>query len=130
MRAIWSQDTAEYHGEFVNFAPMQTWPKPVQLPFPVIVGGAFPYGARRAVRYADCWIPGAGTTRHGDIAATLPQFHAMAQAAGRDPVTLPVTLFRVADDLERLKQYRDLGVPRVVISLPTRSCRCSIAGRR
>ena len=32
MKAIWSQDTAEYHGEFVNFAPMQTWPKPVQRP--------------------------------------------------------------------------------------------------
>ena len=61
MKAIWSQDTAEYHGEFVNFAPMQTWPKPVQQPFPVIVGGAFPYGARRAVRYGDGWIPGAGT---------------------------------------------------------------------
>ncbi len=34
MKAIWSHDTAEYHGEFVNFAPMQTWPKPVQQPFP------------------------------------------------------------------------------------------------
>ena len=34
MKAIWSQDTAEYHGEFVDFAPMQTWPKPVQTPFP------------------------------------------------------------------------------------------------
>ncbi len=45
MKAIWSHDTAEYHGEFVNFAPMQTWPKPVQQPFPIIVGGAFPYTA-------------------------------------------------------------------------------------
>ena len=53
MKAIWSHDTAEYHGEFVNFAPMQTWPKPVQQPFPIIVGGAFPYGARRAVRYGN-----------------------------------------------------------------------------
>ena len=118
MKAIWSQDTADYHGEFVNFAPMQTWPKPVQRPFPSIVGGAFPYGARRAVRYGDGWIPGAGTTRHGDIADTLPQFHKMARDAGRDPASLPVTLFRVAEDLDRLKQYRDLGVARVVISLP------------
>src|SRR5262252_4013407 len=53
MKAIWSQDTAEYHREFVNFAPMQTWPKPAQKPMPIIVGGAFPYGARRAVRYGD-----------------------------------------------------------------------------
>jgi len=99
MKLIWSQETAEYHGEFVNFAPMQTWPKPVQKPMPIIVGGAFPYGARRAVRYGDGWIPGAGATRHGDIVETLPALHRLAHKAGRDPATLPVTLFRVGEDL-------------------------------
>jgi probable F420-dependent oxidoreductase len=118
MQAIWSNDTAEYHGEFVNFAPMQTWPKPVQKPFPVIVGGAFPYGARRAVRYGNGWIPGAGTTRHGDSGQTLPEFHPLAREAGRDPASLPVTLFRVAEDLDQLHRYRELGIARVVISLP------------
>ena len=58
MKAIWTQDTAEYHGEFVDFGPMQTWPKPVQKPHPpILVGGAFPYSARRAVRYGDGWMP-------------------------------------------------------------------------
>jgi probable F420-dependent oxidoreductase len=118
MKLIWSEETPEYHGEFVDFAPMQTWPKPVQKPFPVIVGGAFPYGARRAVRYGDGWIPGAGGARGGAIVETLPLFHAMAREAGRDPASLPVTLFRVAEDADRLRQYRDLGVARVVISLP------------
>ncbi len=61
MKAIWTQSKPEYHGEFVNFDPMMTWPKPVQKPHPpVIVGGAFPYAARRAVRYGDGWIPLAG----------------------------------------------------------------------
>jgi probable F420-dependent oxidoreductase len=119
MKRIWTEETPEYHGEFVNFAPMQTWPKPVQKPHvPVIVGGAFPYGARRAVRYGDGWIPGAGRTKHGDIDDTLPQFRQMAVEAGRDPASLPVTLFRVTEDADRLDQYRDLGVARVVISLP------------
>jgi probable F420-dependent oxidoreductase len=119
MKRIWIEETPEYHGEFVNFAPMQTWPKPVQKPHvPVIVGGAFPYGARRAVRYGDGWIPGAGRTKHGDIDDTLPQFRQMAVEAGRDPASLPVTLFRVTEDADRLGQYRDLGVARVVISLP------------
>jgi len=84
----------------------------------VIVGGAFPYGARRAVRYGDGWIPGAGRTRHGDIGDTLPRFRQMAVDAGRDPASLPVTLFRVVEDADRLGQYRDLGIARVVISLP------------
>ena len=118
MRLIWTRETAEYHGEFVNFAPMQTWPKPVQQPMPVIVGGAFPYGARRAVRYGNGWIPGAGGTGHSDISETLPAFHKLAREAGRDPASLPVTLFRVGEDLDRLHRYRDLGVARVVISLP------------
>jgi alkanesulfonate monooxygenase SsuD/methylene tetrahydromethanopterin reductase-like flavin-dependent oxidoreductase (luciferase family) len=85
---------------------------------PIIVGGAFPYGARRAVRYGDGWIPGAGATRHGDIADTLPAFHKLAREAGRDPALLPVTLFRVGEDQDRLHRYRDLGIARVVISLP------------
>src|SRR5207248_273548 len=51
MKEIWTKSTAEYHGEFVNFPTMMTWPKPVQKPHPpIIVGGAFPHAARRAIR--------------------------------------------------------------------------------
>src|SRR5437763_1889163 len=50
MKTIWTKSKPEYHGAFVDFPPMMTWPKPVQKPHPpVIVGGAFPYGARRAI---------------------------------------------------------------------------------
>src|ERR1051326_8175137 len=58
MKAIWTEEEPEYHGEFVNFDKMKQWPKPRQKPHPpIIVGGAFPYAARRAVRYGDGWIP-------------------------------------------------------------------------
>ena len=118
MKLIWTEETPEYHGEFVNFAKMQTWPKPVQKPHPpVIVGGAFPYGARRAVRYGDGWIPGV-RSHVGEVIDHLPEFHAMAREAGRDPASLPITLFRVAEDADRLRRYRDAGVARAVISLP------------
>src|SRR5580692_6629439 len=54
MKEIWTKSTAEYHGDLVDFSPMMTWPKPVQKPHPpVILGGAFPWAARRAVRYGD-----------------------------------------------------------------------------
>lgn len=56
MRVIWTEETAEYAGDLVNFGPLQTWPKPAAAP-PVYVGGAFPYGARRALRYGDAWLP-------------------------------------------------------------------------
>jgi probable F420-dependent oxidoreductase len=117
MQAIWTQDTPEYQGAFVSFAAMQMWPKPVQKPHPpIIVGGAWPYGARRAVRYGNGWIPRAGRPQYDDVTNFLPQFHEMARAAGRDPVELPITVFRIPP--ERLQHYQDLGVSRVVISLP------------
>src|SRR5207302_7981362 len=54
MKAIWTENKPEYHGDIVDFPPMMTWPKPVQKPHPpVILGGAFPHAARRAVRYGD-----------------------------------------------------------------------------
>jgi len=115
MKEIWTKSKAEYHGEFVNFDPMMAWPKPVQKPHPPIhVGGAFPHGARRAIRYGDGWIP----TARGDLAAQLPEFQKMARDAGRDPASIEVTSFGLAEDLDRLKRLRDLGVARVVPMFP------------
>jgi probable F420-dependent oxidoreductase len=120
MKLIWTQDQAEYHGAFVNFDPMMAWPKPVQRPHPpVIVGGAFPYGARRAIRYGDGWVPHASRPEYGDVSDYLSQFHQMAKEAGRDPASLPVTMFRVVEQLDKLRHYRDIGIARVVITLPS-----------
>src|ERR1700761_1529492 len=89
MKVIWTQSKAEYHGEFVNFAPMMPWRKPVKNPPPpILVGGAFPYAARRAVRYGDGWFPVDGQPhRYGDMFEAVPKFRAMLTEAGRDPAT-------------------------------------------
>jgi probable F420-dependent oxidoreductase len=119
MKAIWTETKPEYHGEFVDFGPMMAWPKPVQKPHPpIIVGGAFPHAARRAIRYGDGWVPIAGRAPYGDVNDFLPKFKEMATAAGRDPASLPITLFGAAADLDLLGRYRDMGVARVVVSLP------------
>ena len=52
------------------------------------------------------------------MAEFLPQFRQMAIEAGRDPASLPITIFRVEENLDRLRHYRDIGVARVVISVP------------
>lgn len=121
MKEIWTKSKAEYHGEFVNFDPMMTWPKPVQKPHPeVIVGGAFPHAARRAVRYGDGWIPLAGRMgEDSDVFAIVPKFRAMLKEAGRDPTTYPISLFASPEDIEVLKRYRDLGITRVAVSVPS-----------
>ena len=119
MKAIWIESKPQYSGEFVKFEPMMTWPKPVQKPHaPVIVGGAFPHGARRAVRYGDGWIPLAGRAAYGDLFETVPKFRAMLKEAGRDLESCPVSVFGAAADGDLLKRYRDLGIARVAVSLP------------
>jgi probable F420-dependent oxidoreductase len=120
MKAIWTENKPEYSGEFVKFEPMMTWPKPVQKPHPpVIVGGAFPHGARRAARYGDGWIPLAGRPGpDGDVSNTLPKFHEMLKEAGRTPQSCPVSIFNAPEDADTLKRYRDLGIARVSVSVP------------
>jgi probable F420-dependent oxidoreductase len=119
MKAIWTQTKAEYHGEFVNFDPMMTWPKPVQKPHPpIIVGGAFPYGARRAVRYGDGWFPTVGRSGlAGETLDLLPKFHEMLKEAGREPASCPLSLSSAPLDADLIKRARDLGIVRVSVSL-------------
>jgi probable F420-dependent oxidoreductase len=118
MKEIWTKSTAEYHGEIVKVTPMMTWPKPIQKPHPpVILGGAFPWAARRAIRYGDGWIPIAGTGR-ADPLDYLPRFRQMAEEAGHDPRSLPVTLGGAPEDADLLQRYRDLGVVRANFPVP------------
>src|SRR5712675_2842902 len=115
MKAIWTESKPEYHGEIVDFPPMMTWPKPVQKPHPpVILGGGFPWAARRAIRYGDGWYPNAAS---GNPEEYMPAFRKMAEEARRDPASLPVTIGGAPDDLDRLKRFRDLGAARVNVSL-------------
>jgi probable F420-dependent oxidoreductase len=119
MKEIWTKDAAEYHGEMVDFAPMAAWPKPVQKPHPpVIVGGAFPHSARRALRYGDGWIPNASRAHYADVTDYLPQFKQMASEIGRDVGEVPITIWGATEDYDRLSRYRDQGVSRLVVSLP------------
>src|SRR6266852_3860851 len=102
MKAIWTQSKPEYHGEFVNFPPMMTWPKPVQKPHPpIIVGGAFPHAARRAIRYGDGWVPIAGRAPYGDVNEYLPKFKQMIAEAGRETEAVPITLIGGPEDVDR-----------------------------
>src|SRR5712692_6813255 len=116
MKAIWTEAKPEYHGDIVDFPAMMVWPKPVQKPHPpVIIGGAFPHAARRAVRYGDGWVPIAG---RGNIEDTIPLYKQMLAEAGRSLADVPITMFGVPADADLIKRYRDLGVTRVVGGCP------------
>ncbi len=117
MKVLWTKSKAEYHGEFVNFDPMMAWPKPVQKPHPpILVGGAFPFSARRALRYGDGWIPHRARKQYDDVFDLMPNFRQMAAEANRDLASVPVTIWGAKPDADLLKRDRDGGVSRVIIT--------------
>jgi probable F420-dependent oxidoreductase len=118
MKAIWTQSKPEYHGEFVDFGPMMAWPKPVQKPHPpIVVGGAFPYSARRAIRYGDGWMPQVTPSATTPLMDLIPRFRQMAAEAGRDPASLGISIGGQGPDIDLIKRYADQGVERVSVSL-------------
>jgi len=116
MKEIWTKPEAEYHGEIVSFDPVFAWPKPVQKPHPpILVGGGFPQGARRAIRYGDGWLPIIGA---GDLAKLMPQFQAMLKEAGRDAAAVPISAWNAKLEADSIKRFQDIGVARIVTTLP------------
>jgi probable F420-dependent oxidoreductase len=59
LKLIWTQDKAEYHGQFVDFDPIFSWPKPARDPHPPIyIGGADSAATlRRVSKLGDGWMP-------------------------------------------------------------------------
>src|SRR6202161_2111867 len=85
VKASWRQGAGGYHGEFVAFGPMASWPKPVQKPHPpILVGGAFPYSARRAVRYGDGWMPQVTEYAKTPLLDLIPRFRQIAGEKDRE----------------------------------------------
>ena len=116
MKEIWTKSKAEYHGRFVDFDPIMTWPKPVQKPHPPIhVGGGFPKGALRALEYGDGWMPIHG---RDEILSRLPELRRMAADAGRDPDVFEVSIFGMGPNRADVEKARDAGVTRAVFGLP------------
>ncbi len=118
MKAVWADDPAEYHGERVSFDPIVANPKPRQKPHPPIhVGGAFPGGMRRAIRYGDGWIPIMGRG-DDDVVTHLPAFREAAKEAGRDPDAIEISIYACPPDKDVVQRYADAGISRVVFGLP------------
>jgi probable F420-dependent oxidoreductase len=111
--AIWSTDQAEYHGEFVDFGPTWSWPKPAQQPRvrTLIGGGANDAVFAAVVESADGWIPIGGS----GLAAAIPRLHALAHEAGRDPAALSVVPFGTFADQGKLEHYAGIGITEVVL---------------
>jgi probable F420-dependent oxidoreductase len=117
MQALWSNEVAEFHGEFVSFEPSWQWPKPLQQPRPpVLIGGApGPKLFDHIAEYADGWLPigGAG------MADAIAKLHEAARARDRDPADLQIVPMGVLPSREKLDYYAENGATEVVLRVPS-----------
>ncbi|HKQ76141.1 MAG TPA: LLM class F420-dependent oxidoreductase [Blastocatellia bacterium] len=118
MKEIWTKDDAEFHGEFVNFDPIWSFPKPVQKPHPpILMGGDGPTTFDRVIEFCDGWMPiGVRLVNPEEKIATLRK---RAEEAGRDPSSISVTIFGPKPDRKALDDLERAGAERVVIYVPS-----------
>ncbi len=112
MKAIWTQDEASYHGEFVDFDRIWSWPKPAQRPHPpVLVGGNGPTVLDRVLAFGDAWVP--NFTRSDDLFERAEELRARADR----PIELMT--MGVPADAAVLERCQAAGFRRVAHWIPS-----------
>jgi probable F420-dependent oxidoreductase len=117
MQALWRDDVAGFHGDYVRLGPSWAWPKPAQRPGPpVLIGGAAgPKLFAHIAEYADGWIPigGAG------VRAAMEDLARACEERGRDPATLRIIPFGTVPDPGKIEYYASIGISELVLRLPS-----------
>jgi probable F420-dependent oxidoreductase len=115
MKAIWTQEEAEYHGEFVNFDPLWSYPKPVQAGGPPIwIGANSKWVFDRIAEYADGWMPIGGLGSGG-----MEKLKKACAAANRSADDLDIALFGAPTDIDKLKGRIEQGFDHLIFNLPS-----------
>jgi probable F420-dependent oxidoreductase len=126
LRTIWNDEEPEFTGRWERFGRSWVYPKPVQRPLPIGIGSGGEIGMRYAAELADEWCPidAVFFGWDGGVAAAIRRFRELVADAGRDPESVPITLFAWGFEpgkpsVERVTRYAELGVERVVVGPPS-----------
>jgi alkanesulfonate monooxygenase SsuD/methylene tetrahydromethanopterin reductase-like flavin-dependent oxidoreductase (luciferase family) len=118
MKKIWTEREAEFHGEFVSFDKIWADPKPLQTPHPpIIVGGDGATTFDRVVEFGDGWMP--IMRPHANPVEKIPALRERLKTAGRDPKSVPVSIFFAPPKREGLDALAAAGVTRAIFGLPS-----------
>lgn len=114
MREIWNNEEAEYHGEFVDFDPIWSYPKPVQKGGPPIwIGANSKWVFERIADYADGWMPIGGMG-----SGSMEKLTEALAAKGRKVEDLDLALFGAPTDYDQLQGRLEQGFDELVFGLP------------
>lgn len=112
MIEIWTQEKAEFHGEFVDFDPIYSWPKPVTKPYPPLYLGGGPTSFLRIARLNAGWLSMTPSAK-----ALSGQLEELRAVAGNE---VPVINIHGGDATAKaLQGYLEVGVEQVLLDLPT-----------
>jgi len=115
MRQIWTKEAAEFHGEFVNFDPIWSFPKPVQPGGPpILLGSQSKRAFERIAEYCDGWMP--INFPRADFAGGVKQLRDAEKSAGRKK--LGISMFGASSKEDEIRRMADLGFDRLIFSLP------------
>jgi probable F420-dependent oxidoreductase len=118
MKEIWTRDEASYHGRYVNFDHIMSWPKPVQQPHPPLwIGGLGEKVIDRVLRYGDGWFPNSRDPEGDRLAERIAELRRRGEEVGRGRI--PVTHFGTSSDAAVVEQLASAGVDRVLFMLPS-----------
>ncbi|MFN0088798.1 MAG: LLM class F420-dependent oxidoreductase [Acidimicrobiales bacterium] len=109
MRALWRDECASYHGEFVSFDDVYCLPLPPTGAIPIHVGGDTKAAARRAGRLGDGYFPA-----RGNPVELYQEMRRAAEAAGRDPDAIEISAAAPADPAD-IAGLAAAGVHRVMV---------------
>jgi len=117
MRSLWEDDSPVHHGRFADFEGVDAYPRPVQRPLPIVVGGHTAAAHRRAARHADGWYGFLmGLRAMAEQRESLARAIEQADRGGR-PLHVSVTPARRLDP-DTVAAYADLGVDRLIVMPP------------
>jgi probable F420-dependent oxidoreductase len=113
LHTLWVDDTSSFHGELYDLDPCEMFPKPLQQPVPVHVGGETPAALRRAARHAQGWHTFNRTPE--ELASGLAELDGHLEAAGRRRSDLRITVCPYFKPLtpEGVEQYAEAGADAV-----------------
>lgn len=124
MQTIWREEEAEYHGDFVNFDKLWSYPKPKQAGGPpILLGASSKYIYKRIAQYCDGWFPiyqdNARLAASGgvDYAQSIERTKAAWVEAGR-PGSPDFSIFGVGPDAGVVEGLIKNGFNRIIFGLP------------
>lgn len=116
LKALWTEEEAEFHGRYYDFPPVYSYPKPIQKPHPpIFLGGNAPNVLQRVARYADGWLP--NRIDPSQVEASRKRLDTLVVQQGREPDSVVISVFGQAPETTRgqINDFLNAGAVRVAV---------------